>query len=300
MKKISFTFIFIVSIFILCSCYPKNTAYLHNKQVLDTYQKNPNYGILTRFEYQENGKKILYENKVLNRIRKDGNSISFSTRYGQKLAGNNLYFCCEYSNHFSENMHQYAMGYFESETNRLHINYFISGYIYFQYLFSTNQYICYGVSETYGMNYTYVVFFKETDEIAYDYDIKQLHYEEENIEETNCKNYYIENEIQYEIIDYENKLINKEQDITINLPSGEELLQKAPIVKKIYDQFEYEYLSLSTYYISTGDELFFYIHDRPTNSLNAPYMLFKCDATFTNVTYIGYADDVIREVIKIK
>lgn len=298
MKKISFTFVLLISMLVLCSCYTTNPTYQHNKAILDTYPINPNYGILTRFEYQENGKKILYKNKVLDRIRKDGNAISSSTRYGQELTGNHLYFCCEYNSYSSGQFNKYAMGYFELETNALHLSYFVSENIIFKYVFSTNQYICYCISDIHNKNNVYVVYFKETGEIAYDYDIKQLSYKEEDIEETKRKDYYIENGIKYKVATYERTLANEELGLTIHLPSGEELFEKAPIVKEIYDQFEYEYLSLSAYYISMGDELFFYIDDRPTNVLNAPYMIFKCDATFTNVTYIGYAYDLIEAVVK--
>ena len=42
-------------------------------------------------------------------------------------------------------------------------------------------------------------------------------------------------------------------------------------------KFTYDNIAINLTYLSNGDELFFYIQDRPTNRLNAPFMLFKCN-----------------------
>ncbi|MFR5892161.1 MAG: hypothetical protein ACLUG4_06775 [Bacilli bacterium] len=43
----------------------------------------------------------------------------------------------------------------------------------------------------------------------------------------------------------------------------------------------------------------FYIHNRLINSLNVPFMLFKCDKDLSNVEYIVYYNSPIYDVVKL-
>ena len=52
-------------------------------------------------------------------------------------------------------------------------------------------------------------------------------------------------------------------------------------------------------YISNGDELFLYIQDRPTNRLNAPFMIFKCNLDLSEVEYIGYTEYSINAIVNL-
>lgn len=94
-----------------------------------------------------------------------------------------------------------------------------------------------------------------------------------------------------------NKLINSSTGEVITLPNGNKLRDSVPIIKEIYDKFTYDNISINLTYLSNGDELFFYIQDRPTNSLNAPFMLFKCNLDLSEVSYIGYYDHLIFNVV---
>lgn len=303
LKKLFSILVVVFMMYALCSCFTSNGVYSYNKKVLDTYETNDKYGILSRYEYEyimnNKSKVIKYEELVLNRARRDGKETGyhFNTSYRHTLVNNNLYFVSEYGGTIRKDIHAYAIGYFDFATRDLYMDYFESEERAVKYLFSTDKFICYRVGEK---EYTYVVFFKEDNKLVFDYDINQLVYNQEDIEENHLKDYYIENGVKYEINYSERKLVNNELDVTIQLPIYNEIMDKAPIIKDIYDKFKYDGISMLLTYISTGDELFFYIHDRPTNSLNAPFMLFKCDATFSNVTYIGYCDDLIEDVIRIK
>lgn len=168
----------------------------------------------------------------------------------------------------------------------------------FDYNFSTDKFVCYTFKEN-DLNVIDIVFFKDTNKLEFDYDLSKLSYDLDDVEEPNLKNYYIENDVKYMIDDFGRKLINSVTGEIIELPYQNDLLEIDSIIKEIYSKFKYENTKIVAKYISTGDELFLYINDRPTNKLNAPFMIFKCNYDLSEIKYIGYSEFSINVVVNL-
>ena len=299
MKKITLFLMLFILLFVT-SCVT-NTNYTNNKRILEKEYSNSDYAILTYSGYETNEDTIDFKKIIKTKINSDGkNSDSlYSTRYKQTLIGDNLYFCYEYK--YTQTTGFYAIGYVDFNTLEVYLDYCKCDKSAFNYEFSTKDFICYSFKNTLSSNNVkYAVFFKETNELKFDYNINLLEYTENEKEQEHVKDYYIENGIKYKIEDSNTALINTEDGSIINLPYQNDILDKVPLLKGMYEKFTYDKISITVTYISTGDELFFCIHDRPTNKLNVPLMIFKCSLDFSNVEYVGYSDERILDVICLK
>lgn len=301
-KVLSFSIALIsLLLFFLTSCTP-NEFYRANKKVLDNnYQPNPHYGLLTRRGYKDENKEIDFEKVVRDKIVQDGKSVEwfYSTRYSQTLIDDTLYFCFEYWFDDDEDKGRYALGYVDFHTLDVYLDYVDYKRSRFIYNFSTDKFVCYTfiVEENGNEEKIDVVFFKDTNQLAFDYDLTKLVFEQTDIENPNLKEYYIEDGIKYILDDFKHTLTSTIDGSIITLPFENDILDKAAILKEMYGQFSCERISIYASYFSIGDELFFYIQDRPTNDLNVPFVLFKCNSDLSNVEYIGYCENSIVDVV---
>lgn len=279
---------------LLTSCVT-NTNYVNNKRVLDGYAKNPHYTFITSTTYESTNKIIDFKQLINNKIMKDGRSVEliYSTRYQQTLIGNNLYFCYEYKRNADIGHH--ALGYVDCENLEVYLDYFDYQRYSFDYNFSTSKFVCFTFKK--DLEVIDIVFFKDLQKLEFDYDLNRLEYSEAELEEKHVKDYYFEDGIKYELSYYNQKLINTLDGSVIDLPYENDLLDRVPLLKEMYEKFTCENIRINASYISTGEELFFYIHDRPTNNLNVPFMVFKCNSTLTEVEYIGYSEKTIKDVV---
>ena len=297
MKRILCIVLFLVIFLTSCT---SNETYKHNKQILDNYPTNHNYAFVTNNGYESKGKKINFKNIINKKIISDGKSVEliYGTRYQQTLVGNCLYFCYEYKR--EDKLGHHALGYVDINTLKVYLGYFDYERYMFDYNFSTNEFVCFTFKkEINTLDVIDIVFFKDTNKLEFDYDLNNLKYSLEDVEEPDLKNFYIENDIKYMIDEFARTLTNSSTGEVIQLPYQNDLLELDSVIKEIYSLFEYERADLIASYISNGNELFFYIHDRPTNSLNAPYMLFKCNLDLSNIEYIGYSEYTIQSVINL-
>lgn len=296
MKK-TMVLLLLFSMFLLTSCFSENETFKTNKKVLDdNYKVNTNYGVITGRTYKTHDKVIDFEKLINKQITKDGKDVEviYNTRMESTLVENKIYFFYEYKR--VENIGRFAVGYVDLDTLLVYADYFEHdrrGYSW-DYQFSTDKFVVY---KFYGSKNIDIVFFKDTNQLEFNYNLYKLEYEQKDLEEVQEKEYYIENGIKYKL-DW-NKLINTQTGEVITLPSGNELIDQIPLIKEIYDKFTYSDLGIAALYVSNGTELFFYISDRPTNELNAPFMLFKCNVDLSEVTYIGYYDSTIFNVINL-
>ena len=297
MKKIFHILIIFCALLTSCS---NNEIYEHNKLILDNYNFNNNYAIVTNTGYESENKTINFKNVINKKLISDGKNVEliYNTRYQQTIVDDILYFCYEYKR--NDDIGHHALGYVDINTLKVYVDYFDYERYMFDYNFSTDKFVCYTFKEDISdFNVIDIVFFKDTNKLEFDYDLSLLNYNQEDIEQPNLKDYYIEDGIKYDIDHYGRKLTNIVTNEVINLPYQNDLLELDTIVKEIYSSFEYESIAINATYFSNGEELFFYIHDRPTNKLNAPFMIFKCNVDLSNVEYIGYSEYLIQVLIKL-
>ena len=298
MKKLQLLFLFLILLIPLTSCFQPNETFDYNKRVLDdNYEANANYAVITGRTYQTSDEIIDFGNLIDKQITKDGKGVEvlYNTRFKSTLAEDNIYFFYEYKR--VEDIGKFAVGYVNLITKKVYVDYFEyerSG-LSWEYLYSTDKFVVYKFYEYGGLEDIKIVFFKDSNKLEFDYNLNNLKYNISELEEVQEKDYYIQDGIKY-TLDW-NKLINSNSGETITLPNGNELRDSVPIIKEISDKFTYESVDIYLTYLSNGDELFFYIQDRPTNNLNAPFMLFKCNLDLSEVSYIGYYDNLIFNVI---
>ena len=290
--------LFLILLIPLTSCFQRNEIFEHNKRILDeNYEVNANYAVVTGRTYQTKDRTIDFGNLIDKQIRRDGKGVEviYNTRFTSTLVEDNIYFFYEYKR--VEDIGKFAVGYVDLVTSKVYADYFEyerSG-LSWEYLYSTDEFVAYRFYEYDGIKDIKIVFFKDSNKLEFDYNLNNLEYGASELEEVQEKDYYIQDGIKY-TLDW-NKLINSSTGEVITLPNGNELRDSVPIIKEIYDKFTYDNISINLTYLSNGDELFFYIQDRPTNSLNAPFMLFKCNLDLSEVSYIGYYDHLIFNVV---
>ena len=290
----------VLLVLILCcfltSC-TKNEIYEYNKEVLDTYSTNSNYAIVTYNYYESVDKKINLNNLINTKIMLDGKSVEliYNTRCQKTLVGDTLYFFYEYKR--EDDIGHHAVGYVNLKTKKVYVDYFDYERYSFDYNFSTKDFVCFTFKK--DLNVIDIVFFKETNKLEFDYNLNNLQYNKEDIEEPNLKDYYIENGVKYTLSNLGHTLTNSLTGEIIELPYENNLLEIDSVIKEIYSKFQYDMSRIYATYISNGDELFLYIQDRPTNRLNAPFMIFKCNLDLSEVEYIGYTEYSINAIVNL-
>ena len=295
MRKLLYIILLISTFLISCT---RNEIYEYNKKILDTYAIEEDYAIITYNGYESKNKTIDFNKLINTKIMSDGKSVEliYNTRSQKTLVGDSLYFCYEYKK--NDNIGHHAIGYVDINTSKVYVDYFDYERYMFDYNFSTDKFVCYTFKEN-DLKVIDIVFFKDTNKLEFDYDLSKLSYDLDDVEEPNLKNYYIENDVKYMIDDFGRKLINSVTGEIIELPYQNDLLEIDSIIKEIYSKFKYENTKIVAKYISTGDELFLYINDRPTNKLNAPFMIFKCNYDLSEIKYIGYSEFSINVVVNL-
>ncbi len=298
MKNVIFIILLICVLLSSCS---RNEIYYYNKEVLDTfYSYNTNYAIVTKVGYKSKNKSIDFEKIIKRKIILDGKIVElfYGTRSQKTLVGDSLYFCYEYKR--NDDIGHHAIGYVDLKTSKVYADYFDYKRYTFNYNFSTDKFVCYTFKEkTNSTDVIDIVFFKDTNKLKFDYDLSKLSYDIEDIEEPDIKNYYIENNVKYILENFGRKITNSLTGEVIELPYQKDLLEFDSIIKEIYSKFEYRQSAIRADYFSTGDELFMCIYDRPTNSLNAPYMTFKCNLDLSEIEYLGYSSSPAKAVVNL-
>ena len=297
MKKIILIILLICTFLVSCT---KNEIYEYNKQVLDKYSTSNDYAFLTYDRYESQDKSINFKKLINRKLILDGKGIEliYNTRYQQTLVEDSLYFCYEYKR--EDKIGHHALGYVDINTRKVYVDYFDYERYIFDYNFSTDEFVCYTFKkETNGLDVIDIVFFKDTNKLKFDYNLGDLSYSLEDVEEPNLKDYYIENDVRYVVDSFNRKLTNSVTGEVIEMQYQNDLLELDTVIKEIYSQFQDDISYISARYLSTGEELFLCIHDRPINRLIAPYMVFKCNLDLSEVEYIGYSEYSIREVIKL-
>ncbi|MBE6142391.1 MAG: hypothetical protein E7177_00185 [Erysipelotrichaceae bacterium] len=298
MKKISLIILLFCSLLTSCS---KNEIYEYNKQILDTsYAANDNYLIVTNDGYQLKDKRIDFSKIINKKIMLDGRMVEllYGTRSQKTLVGDSLYFCYEYKR--KDDIGHHAIGYVDLNTSKVYVDYFDYERYMFDYNFSTDKFVCYTFKEEINSPEVIdIVFFKDTNKLEFDYDLSKLSYDLEDIEEPNIKDYYIEGGVKYTLDNFKRTLTNTVTGEVNELPYQNDLLELESVIKEMYSKFEYNQTAIIANYFSTGNELFLSIHDRPTNKLNAPFLIFKCNLDMTKIEYIGYSEYTINAVVNL-
>ena len=185
MKKIFYVLIIFCSLLTSCS---NNEIYEHNKLILDNYNFNNNYAIVTNTGYESENKTINFKNVINKKLISDGKNVEliYNTRYQQTIVDDILYFCYEYKR--NDDIGHHALGYVDINTLKVYVDYFDYERYMFDYNFSTDKFVCYTFKEDISdFNVIDIVFFKDTNKLEFDYDLSLLNYNQEDIEQPNLK-----------------------------------------------------------------------------------------------------------------
>lgn len=230
----------------------------------------------------------------------DGRMVEllYGTRSQKTLVGYSLYFCYEYKR--QDDIWHHAIGYVDLNTSKVYVDFFDHERYMFDYNFSTDKFVCYTFKEEINSpDVIDIVLFKDTNQLEFEYDLSKLNYDLEDIEEPNIKNYYIEGGVKYTLDNFKRTLTNTITGEVNELPYQNDLLELDSVIKEMYSKFEYNQTAIVANYFSTGNELFLSIHDRPTNKLNAPFLIFKSNLDMTKIEYIGYSEYTINAIVNL-